>query len=77
MTRAINLNLSEADVIARCNRAGVKISAIEPLVGGGTHVVTLTGDGAAVMRRALREYVIEGRVKRFAFINARLPHLRV
>jgi hypothetical protein len=77
MSRALNLKLAEADVIARCNQAGVAISAIEPLVGGGTHVVTVTGDGAAILRRALRDHVIDGRVQRFAFINPRQPRLRV
>lgn len=27
----MNLNMSEADVIARCGKAGVAISAMEPL----------------------------------------------
>jgi hypothetical protein len=77
MTRALNLALAEADVVARCDKAGVAISAIETLVGGGTHVVTVTSDGAAILRRALREHVIDGRVKRFAFVNPRQPRLRV
>jgi hypothetical protein len=71
MSRAMNLNLAEADVIAGCEEAGVEISAIETLPGGGTHLVTVTGDGAAVMRRALRDHVIDGRVKRFAFMLSR------
>jgi hypothetical protein len=71
MSRAINLDLAEADVIARCEQAEVAISAIETLPGGGTHLVTVTGDGAAVMRRALRDHVIEGQVKRYSFMQSR------
>lgn len=67
----MNLNMSEADVIARCGKAGVAISAMEPLPQGGTHLVTVTGDGAATMRRLLAKDIIEGRVKRFAFMHSR------
>ena len=71
MSRAMNVALTEAEVIAHCEGADVAISAIEPLPAGGTHVVTVTGDGAAIMRRVLAKHLIEGRVKRFAFMHLR------
>ncbi len=71
MSRAMNLKLQEADVVTHCDKAGVAISAIETLASGGTHLVTVTGDGAAIMRRVLAKHIIEGQVKRFAFMHPR------
>lgn len=73
MSRAINLELSEADVRARCHESGVSISAIEPLQSGGTHLVCTTGDGADEMRLRLSDHVIHGAVRRFPFYGARGP----
>lgn len=67
----MNVKLAEAEVVARCEKAGVAISAIETLPSGGTHLVTVTGDGAVIMRRVLAKELIEGRVKRFAFMHPR------
>ena len=64
----MNLSMSKADVVARCSKEGVEISAIETLASGGTHLVTVTGDGAAIMRRALGGKLISGVVRRFAFL---------
>ncbi|MES2493417.1 MAG: hypothetical protein V4579_09085 [Pseudomonadota bacterium] len=67
MSRAINLTLNEADVTARCLAAGVSISAIEPLMISGTHLVCLTSEGAETIRRLLKKFLIPGKVKRFPF----------
>ena len=66
----MNLTLAEADVTARCLAAKVSISAIETLPSGGTHLVTTTSEGAEEMRQKLKKFMIEGRVKRFAFYHA-------
>ena len=71
MSRAMNVKLAEADVNARCQKAGVAISAIETLPQGGTHVVLVTGEGAETMRDVFGKHLIEGRVKRFAFMHSR------
>ena len=71
MSRAMNLTLAEAEVLASCKSAGVAISAIEVLPTGGTHLVCLTGDGAEEIRRKLKKHLIEGRVRRYAFYNLR------
>lgn len=74
MSRAMNLKLAEADVAARCKTAGVSISAIETLPGGGTHLVCTTSEGAARMRGLFAKQIIAGRVKRFAFLNVPPRH---
>lgn len=67
MSRAINLSLPEAEVRARCEAAGVSISAIEPLLSGGTHLVCKTGEGAEEIRLRFSEQIIEGAVQRTPF----------
>ena len=69
MSRAMNVKLAEADVTARCKSAGVSISAIETLPGGGTHLVCRTSEGADQMRGLMAKQMIAGRVKRFAYFN--------
>lgn len=64
MSRAINLDLTREEVQAAVSKHKAVISAIEPLFPQGTRVVLTNGDGAAVIRRALKTKVIEGRVKR-------------
>lgn len=71
MSRAMNVQLPEAEVVALCAKAEVEISAIETLASGGTHVVAVTPDGGAVMRRIFAKQLIKGQVKRFAFMHPR------
>jgi hypothetical protein len=70
MSRAMNLRLSEAEIVAKCALLGVSISAIEPLPGGGTHLVCVTGKGADEIRLHLHDQVMDGQVKRFPFYRA-------
>jgi hypothetical protein len=67
MSRAINLRLDEAEVVAKCLAAGVSVSAIEKLPSGGTHLVCTTGAGADEMRLRFKKQIIDGPVKRFPF----------
>ncbi|MEY4238686.1 MAG: hypothetical protein RL339_1287 [Pseudomonadota bacterium] len=67
MSRAMNLSLSEAEVTTACEKANIRISAIEPLPQAGTHVVCRTIEGADELRAKLGKHLIEGKVKRFAF----------
>ncbi|MEO5598606.1 MAG: hypothetical protein ABIQ66_08300 [Novosphingobium sp.] len=73
MSRAMNIQLTEAEVSAKCATAGVIISAIEPLLSGGTHLVCRTSEGADEMRVRFKTNMIEGRVKRAAFYVPRDP----
>jgi len=67
ITRAMNLDLPEQEVIDRCLRAAVRISAIETLLSGGTHLVCVTIEGADEARHLFRQSIIEGRVRRASF----------
>jgi len=71
MSRAMNISMPIADVTALCHKAGIGISDIETLPTGGTHLVCVTGDGAAEMRIKLKGRLIDGPVKRFSFYHLR------
>ena len=70
MTRAINVNLPEPEVLARCQSKSIPISAIETLQSGGTHFVCVTIDGADEARVLFKSAIIEGPVRRFAFLRS-------
>ena len=64
MSRAINVNATEAQVTSMCAKHGAVITSIETLRSGGTRVVLTNGDSAATVRRAYGAKVIEGAVQR-------------
>jgi len=64
MTRVVNLSLDQGVVVIRCLSEKVEISAIETLPGGGVRLVCSSGEGAALIRRKLKRYVMEGDIKR-------------
>ena len=64
MSRAINVNATEAEVSKLCRANGAIISACEALLSGGTRVVLTTGDAAATMNRVFGRKVITGDVRR-------------
>jgi hypothetical protein len=65
MSRAINLFVPVADVISTCAKHDAAITAIEPLVSGGTRVVLMNGDDAARMRQVFTAKIISGAIKRY------------
>ena len=67
MSRAMNLSLTEEEVLAECKNRNVIVSAIEPLPVTGTHLVCRTIEGADEIRHRLKKHLIEGKVKRFGF----------
>jgi hypothetical protein len=69
MSRAINLDVAQPDVIEMCRKHNAGISAIERLAGGGTRVVLDNADGAALIARSFGGKVIEGPVRRTPFIS--------
>lgn len=71
MSRAMNVNLTQAEVVAKSAAANAIISAIETLPSGGTHVVYRISDGATTMREKFRKNLIDGPVKRSAFTSVR------
>ena len=64
MSRAINLTLNEADVLARCATESVGVSAIERLPQGGVRLVCMSMYGAELIRRKLKSFVIKGEATR-------------
>ena len=64
MSRAINVNATEAQVASMCAKHGAVITSIETLRSGGTRVVLANGDSAATVRRAYGTKVIDGAVQR-------------
>ena len=64
MSRAINLSMKEAEVVARCLTEQVGVSAIERLPQGGVRLVCMSVDGAELIRLRLKSHIITGDVKR-------------
>lgn len=69
MSRAINLALPEPEVVAACAKNAIRISAVETLLSGGTHLVCVTSDGANQARALFKRSIIEGAVRRSAFLR--------
>jgi hypothetical protein len=64
MNRALFVSLEEGEVLRRCRAAKVGISAIEKLPAGGTRVVCMSGDGAALLKKKLKSHLLSGNVTR-------------
>jgi len=67
MSRTVQLSLNEKEVIARCLKENVGVSAIESLPSGGVRLVCMSSNGAERIRTIFRTKLIEGEV-------ARQPH---
>lgn len=64
MSRAFCVTLPLDDVVALCARHKTAISVVEPLHSGGTRVVMINSDDAAVMGRVFAGKIITGAVIR-------------
>lgn len=64
MSRAVNIDAKEADVIAMAAKHNAAISAIEPLLPRGTRVVFMNMAGAEAVSRAYGDRVLTGAVTR-------------
>lgn len=64
MSRALNVNATEADIKAACETAGITISTIERLLSGGTRVVFNNSVDAASMARTYKTKLLTGPVTR-------------
>lgn len=69
----MNLRLGEEQLRLQCEADSISISAIEPLPGGGTHLVCTTREGADHIRERFGDDLIGGIVKRFPFYRGRGP----
>jgi len=64
MSRAVYLQLDEGQAVAECLKRKIGLSAIERLPSGGVRLVCMSGDGAALIRKAFKSELIEGDVLR-------------
>ena len=71
MSRALNLAMSEADIVKHCADKSIAISALEALPDGGVRLVCMSGYGAAQIRSKLKRHLIQGEVRRERFKPAR------
>lgn len=69
MSRAMNINAKQSDVIETCARLKTPISAIEPLLSGGTRVVMMNGDDAEIVRKAFKSKLLDGAVTRTRWVR--------
>jgi hypothetical protein len=67
----MNLAMGESDVLARCQAAGVGVSAMELLPNGGVRLVCMSGAGAELLRNLLSKKLIKGDVARHKFRPSR------
>ena len=64
MSRVVHLDLEEGVVVIRCLSEKVGVSAIERLPGGGVRLVCMSSDGAELIRKKLKSYLIAGEIER-------------
>ena len=58
MSRALQLAMSEQDVLALCASKNVAVSAIERLPSGGTRLVCCSSSGADIIRHKAKSKII-------------------
>lgn len=73
MSRAMNVRMPLAEVRTRCDKAKARISAIEELPSGHTHVVLVTSEDAETMRGVFGSRLILTREPRFPYASLRAP----
>lgn len=64
MSRAMNLNATETEVVDTCAQHNVATTTVESLLPAGTRVVCQTSEGAAILRKKMKAKLIVGSVKR-------------
>lgn len=67
MSRALNLKMSEAQVVKHCRDGDISISALEVLPDGGVRLVCSSGSDAEKVRAKLHRHVMSGPARRAAF----------
>jgi len=67
MSRALNLSMTETEVIQHCSDKNIGISALENLPDGGVRLVCMSSFGAAQIRSKLKARLIADNVRRERF----------
>lgn len=70
-SRAMNIDADVQEITSMCAKHNLEISAIETLLSGGTRVVLNNGDDAARLRRTMKAKLIDGTVRRAAWVSHR------
>jgi len=73
MSRILNIDLPESEVIRICAKLAIDVVSIEPLTSGGTHIIFFSNKDAERLCGAINAHLIKGVVRRFPFYGARLP----
>jgi len=73
MSRAINLQMNEAEAREQCATRSIGVSAIEALPDGGVRLVCMSSEGAALLRRRLKSQIISDAARRTSNSTRRLP----
>lgn len=69
ISRALNINAAASTITAMCAKHDIEISAIEPLLSGGTRVVLMNVDDAAAIQHAFRTKLVKGPVTRTRWVR--------
>ncbi|HEY0627878.1 MAG TPA: hypothetical protein VGD23_00960 [Sphingomicrobium sp.] len=64
MSRVLLLDMSTQAATDECHRLDIGVSALEALPAGGVRLVTMSSDGAEVLRTKLKGKLIKGEVIR-------------
>jgi 3-dehydroquinate synthase class II len=70
ISRAVNVSVEQAQVVAMCKKHDAIISAIETLPSGGTRVVLMNSADAAKIIKAFGSKVLTGTVARTHWMRA-------
>jgi hypothetical protein len=64
MSRALNVNATEAEIVTICTANGISTTAMEMLIPSGTRVVCQSSEGAVVLRKKMKTRLIDGPIVR-------------
>jgi hypothetical protein len=67
VSRALNLAMTQAQVLHQCHEKNIAVSALEALPDGGVRLVCMSSHGAAQLRLKLKKHIIDGEVRRERF----------
>jgi hypothetical protein len=67
MSRALNLAMTEAEVIKHCADKNIGISALETLPDGGVRLVCMSSHGAGEIRSKLKARIMVANARRERF----------
>jgi hypothetical protein len=67
VSRAVNLAMTEAQVVHYCRTKSIAISALESLPDGGVRLVCMSSYGAAKIRSKLKGHIIADDARRQLF----------